>query len=60
MMEFLKRIWPIALLIIFVIGAVEEIKTWDRTQRIVGIVAFIFFLGLIFGLPPLLGIEFIF
>jgi hypothetical protein len=60
MSEFFKRIWPLALFVIIVIGAIEEIKTWDATQRIVGIISFVFFLGLIFGLPLLFGIEFIY
>lgn len=60
MFSFLKRIWPIALFVIFVIGVIEEVKTWDRSQKIVAIIAFIFFLGLIFGLPLIFGIEYIY
>lgn len=60
MFSFLKRIWPIALFVIFVIGVIEEVKTWDRSQKIVAIISFIFLLGLIFGLPLIFGIEYIY
>lgn len=60
MFSFLKRIWPIALFVIFVIGVIEEVKTWDKSQKIVAIISFIFFLGLIFGLPLMFGIEYIY
>lgn len=60
MFSFFKRIWPIALFVIFVIGVIEEVKTWDRSQKIVAIISFIFFLGLIFGLPRIFGIEYIY
>jgi ABC-type proline/glycine betaine transport system permease subunit len=60
MFNFLKKIWPIALFVIFVIGVIEEVKTWDRSQKIIAIVSFIFFLCLIFGLPLMFGIEYIY
>jgi hypothetical protein len=60
MLNFLKKVWPIALFVIFVIGCIEEIKTWNKTQKYVAIISFFLILCLMFVIPQLFGIELIY